>query len=83
MKQWGEYPIETKRRKRRYNKLRGKVRTTKLVTRDVLDCLMKIIESHPEYYLDEIQFDLLHEKGAVLSVGTLWNTLTEKFNYSM
>ena len=83
VEQWGEYPFETRERKKQLQRLRGKIRLTRLVTSDVLDSLQEIIESHPEYYLDEIQFDLLQTKGVILSLKTIWRTLTEKLNYSM
>jgi len=81
--EWGEYPFETKERKKRLKRLRSELSVTKKVSIEIISSIQEIIIDHPEYYLDEIQYDLCKTLGVFLSISTIWKVLRDKLGYSM
>jgi len=80
---WGEYPYETRERKKKLGKIRFSLKRTVRMNNDLVKTIKEIVDEHSEYYLDEIQMALCSRKKVYISCSTIYWTITEKFNYSM
>jgi len=80
---WGEYPYETRERKKKLGKIRFSLKRTVRMNNDLVKTIKEIVDEHPEYYLDEIQMALCSRKKVYISCSTIYRTITEKLNYSM
>ena len=80
---WGLPPFEVKEVLKRYKRKKRMYKRTTIVTDDIVESLRDIVDSNPEYYLDEIAEELLSRTGKYLSVPTIYRTLTHKLQYSL
>jgi len=49
----------------------------------MVNCIKRIVDEHPEFYLDEIQMSLCIRLKVFVSQSTIWRVLTEKLEYSL
>ena len=68
---------------RQYKEKRKSYKQTVLITDEVVEELKKIVQEHPEYYLDEIADELLNATGKYISIPTIYQTLINKLEYSL
>ena len=80
---WGEYPYETRERKKIFKKVKKRFKQTRLVTNDLVNSVKRIVDEHPEFSLDEIQMSVCAHLKVYVPISTLWKVLSEKLNYSM
>ena len=81
--EFGEYPFETKKRERLICRHLKKYKVTKIVTKSIIASVKRIVDDHPEFYLDEIQTSLCITCHVFLSLTTIHCILKEKLGYSL
>ena len=75
--------METKEKMKKLEKLAKKNRNTSVITDEVIRVLKNIVDSNPEYYLDEIATELSVQRNVFLSLSTIARTLRVKVGYSL
>ena len=81
--QWGELPFETKQKKKKMKYLSRRYKRTSIITEQVVQAVKQIVDSHPEYYLDEIVSKLAEEQHVHLSMSSVERILHTKLDYSL
>ena len=81
---WGELPHVVKKRKQQIKKKYGTVMLKRAKIDDgELIQLKKILDDHPNLYLDEIALAFHITCGKYLHYTTIWNYITKKIGYSL
>ena len=78
---WGEYKHLTTEKVKRFNKKFKMFCCTNIITDEIVSTLQTIVDTNPEYYIDEIAEELVKHTGVYLPFTIIYTTLKEKLNY--
>ena len=79
-KDWGEIGIVIRKR---MTQLRKKCKLRRTVTQLHIQALRRIVDNHPEYYLDEFAEELAYRTNSTFALSTISRVIKEEFNLSL
>ena len=80
---WGELPYQVKRRKQLLKKNSNMMSKSAKINDAELLILKKIVDDHPNQYLDELALLFAVRTGKFLHYSTVWKYVHGKLNYSL
>ena len=81
--EWGETPVETAIKQKRYNKLMKKYETQNHITDEMIEKVREIIEENPQLYIDEICNELALATTQFVPYETVQRIVRVKLGYSL